>query len=61
MNKFILAFALVLLTAQCAVSDLKTEEEALSYLANVEQEKEKYDPSLITKVLCRLEIQKIVH
>ena len=55
MNKFLIAFALALLTAQCAVSDLKTEEEALSYLANVEQEKEKFDPTLIKKVQCRLE------
>lgn len=55
MNKFLIAFALALLTAQCAVSDLKTEEEALSYLANVEQEKEKFDPALIKKVQCRSE------
>ena len=55
MNKFLIAFALALLTAQCAVYDLKTEEEALSYLADVEQEKEKFDPTLIKKVQCRSE------
>ena len=60
MSKLIIAFAFVLLTAQCTVADLKTEEEALSYLANVEQEKEKFDPTLITKVLCGLEASNAV-
>ena len=50
MRVFCVFFCILLLVAYSAIEDLKTEEEALAYLASVEQERDKLNPKLITKV-----------
>lgn len=50
MRAFCVYFCILLLAAYSAIEDLKTEEEALAYLASVEQERDKLNPKLITKV-----------